>query len=1256
MEYPLTASQMAFYPKGLPGEETMWNQGGAVIFRKKYSYEKINEAFNRAMQAHEELRLRIRISQDRPVAYIEEFRYTYYPFVSFSSREEVLTAEKTFINEPISIDGPLIRCSVFEADDISGILIAAHHIMIDGFSAHVVTAFMNDFLEGTHSADFIQSYAEHFNAELNYRNNPRYLRAREYWMEQFLSELPPLLFTDNSTSMEYRSSELVMDFPSSLFERIVRFCQDNRTSITAFFTTIIATYVQREFKRSEFMIGIPVLNRTTPQELNTAGLYMNILPVHMEFLEKSFLDCVKKAERAKMRVLRYRKFPQVEIQSLLSESGFPRSSLFDIIFDYQVFPENSNYELAIHYSDSLSVPLEMHFNTLAQGAHKLRIRYRKVLFSDEQICDMYHRLVSIADFALKNFGLPLIQIPQYKLNEKEWQRILVDFNCTEFTYSLPELGTLYSLFENCARSLTAEKCITAAGKSLTFGQLLSYTETLDTNIRRITKGRKNVVAVIAERSLEMYVGIYGALRGGNAYLPIDPSYPEDRVAYILKDSGAAVVLAQEQFLSLTGHVPSINLTEIINRPPAKAASLPCAALRDDTAYVIYTSGSTGKPKGAMISHRSAVNRILWMQEMYPLDKNSVILQKTPYTFDVSVWEIFWWGMCGGRLAVSAPGEHFLPVKILRDVHAYQVTHIHFVPSVFERFLAYLEEHPDQQLLFHSVRHVFLSGEALMSSLVRRFYKMFSFPDVRLHNLYGPTECAVDVTYYDCVPEETDPIPIGRPIYNTSAYILGPAMEPLPQKKQGELCIGGINVGQGYLNNPDLTAEKFVDNPFGPGRLYKTGDQAFMREDGQIVFCGRLDGQIKIGGQRIEIGEIEAVIRRIDGVETAAVVLRRESDLLSACYCGALQLEDTIRERCKKHLPAYMVPTFITRLEAMPLNISGKLDRQALAALPLDGVPSQTIEAPQTPEEQIVCGAFCAVLHRDVVGRSDNFFDLGGTSLDMISLLSADGFQDLSATVFIENATPAKLAKQMRLTHASVTLRRLRQGESGRKTLVLFPYAGGGAEAYAKFVVAAEHCAKEWSLYFAEYPHSIADCQKAADELQQLSQKTELYFYSHCAGCAPAMQIIRLLEERGAYIVKHYIAGASIPPAQIPQENFWNLVSNEKLQEILLKAGASLEGLSEEQISDLLARFRMDTDFMTDYFRKECGKILCPVSLIINKEDLFTENYEKAEALWKNYAEDVRGVFFIEASSHYFQSEDAGTLLKLICSCTEDEVK
>ena len=364
MEYPLTASQMVFYPKGLPGEETMWNQGIAPIFRRKYSYDQLNHAFNRLIESHEELRLQICQQDGRPTAYIAEFQPVQYPLFSFSSREEVIQNAYAFMNQPIPISGPLFRCAIFQTESSSGLLLASHHMIIDGFSGHILNSFINDCLRGeSPDLELIQPYSEHFRQTQDYLLSPRYAQAKEYWRKRLSEPFPVSPFLSVSSVMS-RAAEIVLDFPDELFDRIVGFCHNQRVTVTAFFSAVIGTYIQREFHCSNFIMGVPVLNRDTPCEMHTAGLYMNILPLTVDVSAESFLACAKKIDAGKMRLLRHRKFTQFDIQQVIEELGLPPAKLFDIVFNYQAFPENEDYEFAIQHGNTLSTTMEIHFNTM----------------------------------------------------------------------------------------------------------------------------------------------------------------------------------------------------------------------------------------------------------------------------------------------------------------------------------------------------------------------------------------------------------------------------------------------------------------------------------------------------------------------------------------------------------------------------------------------------------------------------------------------------------------------------------------------------------------------------------------------------------------------------------------------------------------------------------------------------------------------------------------------------------------------------
>jgi amino acid adenylation domain-containing protein len=484
-----------------------------------------------------------------------------------------------------------------------------------------------------------------------------------------------------------------------------------------------------------------------------------------------------------------------------------------------------------------------------------------------------------------------------------------------------------------------------------------------------------------ERSIEMVVALHAVVRAGGAYVPLDPEYPEERLAFMLEDLDGPIVLTQRRLMPRFAAGTRAIAIDVPFGPADAPVVAPQAVARDGLAYVIYTSGSTGQPKGAMNSHEGIANRIHWMQEQFGLTAADKVLQKTPYSFDVSVWEFFWPLQVGAELVIAEPGGHRDTAYLTRTIIEHGITTIHFVPSMLGLFL----DDPRSGDC-RSLRYVICSGEALPKAMQDRFFQRL---DAELVNLYGPTEAAVDVSVWVCDRNSTLPfVPIGVPIANTQLHILDGALQPVPVGTGGDLHIGGIQVGLGYLKRPDLTAERFVPDPFRPGgRLYTTGDLARYLPDGNIEFLGRSDFQVKIRGFRIELGEIESALEAIDGIRGAVVVARERSagDLELVAYVahpdGGRFAVDELRSRLGEQLPEYMVPAMIIPLERFPLNANGKVDRKALPE-PVRVRPDldTPYAAPRTALERTLVERWRTLLDLDRVGIHDRFFELGGTSL------------------------------------------------------------------------------------------------------------------------------------------------------------------------------------------------------------------------------------------------------------------------------------
>ena len=636
------------------------------------------------------------------------------------------------------------------------------------------------------------------------------------------------------------------------------------------------------------------------------------------------------------------------------------------------------------------------------------------------------------------------------LPEAERRQVVEDWNDTARDYGQP--GRLHRLIE--AQAARTPEAVAMSFDGSSGGEALSYAELnrranrLARLLRRKGVGPDVLVGVYAERSLEMVVALLAILKAGGAYVPLDPSYPAERLGQMIEDAAAPLVLAQPHLAPLPAAAGEVHLLDASWQAYAaeEDGDLEDAGSPSDLAYVIFTSGSTGRPKGAMNEHGGICNRLLWMQEEYGLGAGDAVLQKTPFSFDVSVWEFFWPLMTGARLVMARPEGHrdsgYLAELIARE----GVTTLHFVPSMLRVFL---EEAGLAGCA--GLRRVMCSGEALPRELQQRFFERLQ--GVELHNLYGPTEAAVDVTYWACRPDDArTTVPIGRPVANTQIYVLDGRMQPVPAGVAGEIYIGGVQVGRGYAGRAELTAERFVPDPFAnrPGaRLYRTGDLGRHLPDGAVEYLGRTDFQVKIRGQRIELGEIEAVLDRHPSVGQSLVMAREDQpgELRLVAYVvprGAAPETAALRDHLARQLPAYMVPAAFVLLDALPLTPSGKVDRKAL---PAPGAVRKAHVAPATPIEEQLAAIWREVLGLESISVEDDFFELGGHSLLALDVLvrveRAHGLR-IPVRAMLEARTIRRIAASLSSAPAQALpngIVRIEPGHDG-KALFCLPGIGG----------------------------------------------------------------------------------------------------------------------------------------------------------------------------------------------------------------------
>jgi amino acid adenylation domain-containing protein len=633
--------------------------------------------------------------------------------------------------------------------------------------------------------------------------------------------------------------------------------------------------------------------------------------------------------------------------------------------------------------------------------------YNTDLFNRETIERMNGHFLTLLEGIIANPNERVSQLPL--LTKVEQQQLLMDWNNTEVDY--PANKCIHQLFEKQVERTPNAVAVVFEGQQLTYNELNCRTNQLAHYLQSLGVKADELVGICVERSLEMIVGLLGILKAGGAYVPLDPEYPLERLSFMLEDAAVNVLLTQQK---------------LINKLPEHQAQLICLDAdwelifqfsRDNLitdiqatnlAYVIYTSGSTGQPKGVMLSHSNLSNHMFWMQETFPLTRADRVLQKTPFSFDASVWEFYAPLLVGGQLLIAQPGGHTDSDYLLKTIAQQQVTTVQLVPSLLQMLLEQggIE---NCQLL----KRVFCGGEILPVALQE---KLFSQLNVNLCNLYGPTECCIDVTFWNCQREMYGQrIPIGRPIFNTQIYILDSNLQPVPVGIPGELHIGGAGLARGYLNRPKLTQEKFIPNPFSnypDSRLYKTGDLARYLPDGNIEYLGRIDNQVKIRGFRIELGEIETLLNQYPQVQSSVIIAREDTPgnkrlvayvvpqkeatpppnelrqfLKEVPQKEAKPTPNELRQLLKEKLPEYMIPNAFVIMESLPLTPNGKIDRRALPA------PEQSYERtdkfilPRNPIEEILVTIWTEVLKVQQISINENFFELGGHSLLATQLIS-----------------------------------------------------------------------------------------------------------------------------------------------------------------------------------------------------------------------------------------------------------------------------
>ncbi|MFN8596435.1 MAG: amino acid adenylation domain-containing protein [Anaerolineae bacterium] len=1041
---PLSFAQQRlwFLDQLLPGN-LLYHIPTAVRLKGVLKVEALERSLNAIVQRHESLRTTFVARDGQPEQIIAPTLTIALPIVDLRAlpddqhEAEAVRLATADVCQPFDLArGPLLRAHLLcIAEDDHVIVLTMHHIVSDGWSMGVLThelatlyaAFAAD--RPSPLPDLPIQYADFAHWQRQTLAGDALDDQLRYWKEQLsgsapLLELPtdrprPAIQTVHGAHHYFAVPQPVADALKAL---------SHKAGATLFMTLLAAfeALLYRYTGQTDFNVGTPIANRTRAEIEGLIGFFVNTLVIraHLDGISDklSFYELLKRVREAAMGAYAHQDLPfEMLVETLQPQRDLSHTPLFQVMFVLDNTPRQS-----IALSDAVLTPIEIETGsssfdlTLSIAARDDSLRgyfeYNTDLFEAatiEQLTD--HFLMLLSSIVTKPDQL-IPTLPM--LTDTAQQQLLVEWNQTAADF--PHDRCIHDLVEAQATLRPDALAVIFDEQTLTYRDLERRANQLARYLQHRGVGPDVLVGLATDRGPDMIVGILGILKAGGAYLPLDPYYPPDRLAFMLADSHVALVLTQaavstrlfnqnsdienQQFVCLDTDWPTI--AQLPGTPVGSTAT------PDHLAYVIYTSGSTGKPKGALLQHRGLCNLATWQQGAFGLGEGSRVLQFSPFSFDASVWETFMALRNGGTLVLARQELLAGPdlVNVLRDHH---VTHVTLPPSVLNVLPP--DDLPDLKV-------VIAAGEACPRDLVQRWAKGRAF-----FNAYGPTETTVCASMYHCDIDDEFAPPIGRPIANTQLYVLDANQQPVPIGVPGELHVGGVSVARGYLQRPELTAEKFVRNPFGGrsaaagDRLYKTGDLVRYRPDGNLEFLGRIDQQVKVRGFRIELGEIESALRQHPAIRDCAVIAHDNRLIAYLVLNDDAQVESSdLKSFLKQHLPDYMLPARFIPLAALPLSPSGKVDRKALPLPETLHLERERDYVPPRTETEVKLAAIAAeLLGLERVGATDNFFDLGGHSLlatQFISRVRTTCQIDLPLRTLFEQPTVAELANEIELSN------------------------------------------------------------------------------------------------------------------------------------------------------------------------------------------------------------------------------------------------
>lgn len=994
--HPLTEHQQRiWYMEMLYPNSDVWMITAKISIPEPLDFTLLEQSINLILEQRKLLRTRIVLDQGENKQYIQPYAFRTIPKINTFSHPDGETWTDYVDKHPIHLHSEnLIQFYSYEGEDEHGYIVQAHHIICDGLSfiqlINEITEVYHAQMQPSHTdrtCNLISfdDYTSYLESERQYLASKRYAKDQVFWREKFrtmpewtaLKPHNPLL-TNTAANRKIR----YMDH--SMYVRLQEFCHLNNVSIFTFFLSTLAILIHKLTQCTDLVVGTNYANRTSKLDKETIGMFVTTVPLRIGIdPDQSVLDSIHLISNEQKEVLRHQKYPYnqlirdlreihslTELKRLFGVSLVYRPERFEKMLGHEVEFEN---KFNGHETNDLLINIIEKMN---QRQIVFQFEYRTQLFSEHEVDRLFDRFLYMTETILKDADQTIHQINLVSEAERRW--MLNEYNDSMKAYPIER--TVVQLFEEQAMNTPLATALILGDQEMNYRELNEQANSLAALL--VNKGikQRDLVAIMASHSLELVVAILAVMKAGCAYIPIDPEYPEERIHHILQDSQARLVLVN-QSVDLLRTFDTIDLREM-DLPMYSTDNLNLDIHINDLAYVIYTSGSTGAPKGVLVEHKGLTNYICWASETYVKEKKTTFSLYSSISFDLTVTSIFTPLITGNAVVIyHSPQNKALVADVVSDP---RVDLVKLTP-------AHLQLIQDMKLMEHSnVTTFIVGGDNLSASLARNITEQSSHK-VTLFNEYGPTETVVGCMIYTFDPEvdHTENVPIGKPIQNTSLYVLDPSLRLVPIGVQGELFVGGDGVTRGYLNRSDLTAAKYVEHPDLPGRrLYRTGDLCRLREDGQMEYVGRIDDQVKVRGYRIELGEVKAALLKIKGIRDVAVSVRgdQQSKQLCAHYVSDTDIaQRIIRENLASRLPEYMIPTHLIKVSFIPLTINGKIDYPALSMENFSQEDSSFRVAPASMTEHELAAIWSEVLELDMVGVTDHFYEQGGDSLKLIQI-------------------------------------------------------------------------------------------------------------------------------------------------------------------------------------------------------------------------------------------------------------------------------